>query len=83
MAFNAELSQKLLMIGVLGSVVQRKGLTPSCRGFLSRGMIALFVSAAPFRGSLVINTSRLLRSAKVFRAALLFLEIRLSPSQWP
>jgi hypothetical protein len=44
-------------------------------------MIALFVSAVPFLGSLVIRTSRFLRSVRVFKAALLFREMRLSPSQ--
>src|SRR5574341_1785118 len=58
-------------------------LRPLAGSFLSRVMIASLVSAAPFRGSLVISTRRLLRSTSVFKAALLFREMRLSPSQWP
>jgi hypothetical protein len=33
-AFDAQLGGELLMLGILGPVVQREGLTTSCREFL-------------------------------------------------
>ena len=84
-ASDPEFGRELLMLGILGPVVQREGLASLGRQLFEpindRPVGLIGTLPGQFRDSLVIRTSRLLRSTKVLSATLLLREIRLSPSQ--